>query len=216
MRLAVILALLPLPALACEEAPICLVSKDDVRLASVITFDDIPSSFGVGLPIDEVLARPGARFGERFAGQWLSEENGFDRVEGAAVAPVEVIAGEKLQSLGAMRLWGGTTVLQGHGPTGHPRDDAVGEGAIAVLFDRDQPALAFDIRGGEDGRAMVIFIDREGGVIHRMTLGPLKEDRYTFQRRGLIPDIAGFWIVNDDPAGLALDNLRFDAEDLLG
>ena len=216
MRLALILALLPLPALACEAEPVCLVPRDSLRLASLIDFNDLPSSFGVGMAIDEVLVRPGARFGERFAGQWVVDEDGFDRIMGPAISPLEVIAGEKGANLGAMRLWGGTTILQGHGASGHPRDDAVGEGAIAVLFDRDQPALAFDIRGGEDGAARVIFVDRQGAVIHALSLGPLKEDEFTFQRRGLVPDIAGFWIVNDDPQGLALDNLRFDAEELLG
>ena len=42
-----------------------------------------------------------------------------------------------------------------------------------------------------------------------MTLGPLAEDIFGFERAGGVGDIAGFLLTNDDPEGLALDNVRF-------
>ena len=92
----------------------------------------------------------------------------------------------------------------GYGTAGFPKRDAQGEGAIAVQFDRDQPALAFDLRGGEGGTAQVQFLRRDGSVITTLQLGPLAED------------IAGFVLTNSDDQGLALDNLRFGPPPDLG
>ena len=199
---------------ACAE-PICLVSREHLSLAHVITFDDVRSSIGVGHPIDDLLIRPGARFGERFVGQTLRSEGDYDRIIGAAASPLTAIPGAPGATLGAMRL-GPTTVLQGHGPRAFPRVEAVGEGAIAIEFDTDQAALAFDLRGGEDGAIEVSFLRRDGSEITRLRIGPLAEESYAFVRQGNIPDIAGILITNSDPQGVSIDNLAFDKGQLTG
>ena len=108
------------------------------------------------------------------------------------------------------------TVLVGYGTAGFPKRDAQGEGAIAVQFDRDQPALAFDLRGGEGGTAQVQFLRRDGSVITTLQLGPLAEDTFGFVRNDDTSDIAGFVLTNSDDQGLALDNLRFGPPPDLG
>lgn len=195
--------------------PVCLVARDSLALAHIITFDDVASSMGLGRPIDTLLTRPGARFGERFAGQILMAEGDFDRVGGAAFSPLTVIPGAPGQTLGAMRL-PDTTVLQGLGNRSFPMIEAAGEGMIAVEFEDDQAALAFDLRGGEAGSATVVFLRRDGREISRLTIGPLGEDSYGFLRSDWAADIAGFLIFNADPQGVAIDNLAFDDTQLTG
>ena len=217
-----------LAAIACLAAPpalraagpdcdgaVCLVARDSLVLAHVITFEDVQSSLGVGYPIDEVLVRPGARFGERFSGQSLLADGDYDRVTGAALAPLTVIPGAPGATLGAMRL-GPTNVLHGHGPRGFPRVEAIGEGAIAVEFDNDQAALAFDLRGGEQGALDITFLRRDGTEIARLRISPLGEESYAFARAGNIADIAGLRSLNSDQQGVAIDNLAFDKDQLTG
>ncbi|MEZ5715474.1 MAG: hypothetical protein R3D85_10065 [Paracoccaceae bacterium] len=212
-----LIAAAPAPAAgpdACA-APVCLVARDSLALAHVITFDDVQSGFGIGHPIDTLLIRPGARFGERFSGQTLTPEGDFDRVSGAALAPLTAIPGAPGATLGALRL-GPTIVLQGNGPGGFPRENAVGEGAIAVEFDNDQAALAFDLRGGEAGSLEITFLRRDGSEIARLAVSPLGEESYGFARQGNLADIAGILITNRDPQGVAIDNLAFDKDQLTG
>lgn len=206
--------LIALPAFACER-PVCAVPPDSLILARHITFDDLPSGFGIGRKIDGILEQNGARFGERFAGQPLEADGDFDVVPGPAQAPLTLVAGAPGEALGVLRLMR-TSVLQGHGPRGYPRTEAVGEGAIAIIFDHDQSAIALDIRGGEQGTATLGFLSRDGQVIDTHVIGPLSETSHGFLRRDDLRDIAGLILTNKDPEGIALDNLRFDKSAVLG
>lgn len=200
-------------AQACETA-ICMVRYSTLDLARLITFDDLASAPGPGRKVDDVLILPGARFGERFAGQTRSAAGDFDLIGGVANAPLTAIGGGVGETLGIKRL-PDTTVLHGHGPRRFPARDAIGEGAIAVLFDHDQSALGFHLRGGEAGFATVMFLRRDGSLIQSFRLGPLGEDRFGFARADDLSDIAGFVLYNADPEGLAIDNLIFDAPERL-
>ncbi|PSL21765.1 hypothetical protein [Shimia abyssi] len=207
------LSLFATAAIACDT-PVCVVDAETLALARTITFDDQPTSFGVGRQVEHVLVQPGVSFGERFLGQTLSREGTYDRITGQAVGPLTILPGAPGETLGILRLMA-TSVLHGHGPEGFPNPEATGEGAIAVLFEHDQSALAFDIRGGEKGHATVAFLRRDGTHIHTLRLGPLSEMTYGFQRIDDIPDIAGLIIENADPEGIALDNLRFERNAVL-
>ena len=198
---------LPARALACD-APICLVDRDQIYLPEIVTFDDLPSGYGLGTRIDTVLDQPGARFGEHFHGQTRGARGDHDLISGAALPPLTVRDGGEGETLGVMRLLG-SNILLGHGPRKFPASEAVGEGAIAVLFTRDQAALGFDLRGGEAGLAEVSFLARDGRIIHRLTLGPVGEDQFTFARQAMQADIAGILIQNTDAQGVAIDNLVF-------
>lgn len=202
-----------LPALACDRA-VCSVPADSLMLSRHITFDDLPSGFGVGRKIDGILEQNGARFGERFAGQPLESDGDFDVVPGPARAPLTLVPGAPGEALGILRLMR-TSVLQGHGPRGFPKTEAVGEGAIAVIFDYDQSAIALDIRGGEQGMATLSFLARDGRVIDTHVIGPLSESSHGFLRADEQTDIAGLILTNKDPEGIALDNLRFDKAAIL-
>ncbi|MGH1577477.1 hypothetical protein [Planktotalea sp.] len=205
----------PLAAQETCSRAICQVPHDSLNFTKLIDFDDVMSSIGIGSRIDDVLVKDGAVFGERFAGQQRKASGDYDVISGAPLLPLTILDGGPGQTLGAMHL-PGTIVLHGHGHRTYPRVEAIGEGSVAVLFDRDQPALSFDIRGGEQGYASVQFIRRNGTVIDTLTLGPLAEDSFGFMRQDMEPDIAGFLLLNTDPQGVALDNLRFESFDLMG
>lgn len=199
---------------ACERE-VCLVQPDSLTFSKLIDFDDVIAALGLGSRLDEVLIRDGTTFGERFAGQTRKANGDFDVIVGKPLLPLTVLDGGEGQTLGAMHVRG-SIVLHGHGPRVFPKVEAVGEGSIAVLFERDQPALAFDIAGGEQGFATIQFIRRDGSEIDTVTFGPLSETSYAFTRQTMQPDIAGFILVNTDPQGISVDNLRFEGFDLLG
>ena len=208
------LLLQPLQAAACDT-PVCLTDYDSLRLVRLVSFDDLASSAGPGRKLDDILVQPGVRFGERFAGQIRQSNGNYDTINGTALGPLTLVPGGPGETLGLKRLIT-TTVLLGYGPRRYPRREAIGEGAIAILFERDQSEIGFHIRGGEKGHATVIFLRRDGSAIQQLILGPLGEDRFGFVRQGGVSDIAGLVVYNDDPEGMALDDLRFEKDDLLG
>ncbi|MEQ6202603.1 hypothetical protein ABMC88_06065 [Sulfitobacter sp. HNIBRBA2951] len=209
MRLlaALIPALLPLPAFACGAA-VCLVDPDDLVLPDVITFDETRAGYGPGYPVDDVLALEGARFGQHFAGQRIATRGTHDAVEGAAYGPLTLETGPEGQNLSVVNFMG-LTVLNGYGHAGFPKRDAQGEGAIAILFDRDQSALSLDVRGGEDGQARVLFLRRDGSVLAHVPVSPVGEFAFGFIHARGLAEIAGVVVINTDPQGIAIDTIRF-------
>lgn len=204
---ALVLAFIPSVAWSCG-APVCLVDPRSLTLTKIITFDDMRSGAGPGLNIDDVLPLPGATFGEHFAGQILASRGPHDEVLGEAAAPLTILPGAAGQNLSLVHFYG-NTVLNGYGAAGFPKRDGQGEGAIAVLFDADQSAFAFDLRGGEQGAAYINFFRRDGSFISNAAIEPAGEYPVGFLRSTGQADIAGFVLTNTDPQGLAMDTLRF-------
>lgn len=198
---------LPAAALACE-APVCLVDPDSLTLPEIITFEDVSSGAGPGRYVEGVLPLKGATFGERFAGQSVAGNGAHDAITGQAFGPLRMLAGDDGQNLSVVHFYG-QTVLNGFGHSGFPRRDAQGEGAIAVLFDDDQSAFAFDLRGGEAGAAYVSVYRRDGALIGDVPISPTGEFAVGFLRSTGDADIAGFIVTNTDPQGLAIDTIRF-------
>lgn len=204
---ACILALLPLPALACGT-PVCLVDPDSLALPQIIDFKQTRSGGGPGYPVDDVLILNGARFGERFAGQTLGQRGAHDAVDGPALGPLTLLSGASGQNLSVVSFMG-VTVLNGYGPAGFPKRDGQGEGAIAFLFDEDQSAFSLDLRGGEQGSAEVLILRRDGSLLARVPVSPVGETRAGFVRAQGGEDIAGVVLNNTDPQGLAIQTIRF-------
>lgn len=204
---AILMTCLPSATLACN-APVCLVNPDSLVLPQIITFDDQQSGAGPGFHIDDILPLAGATFGERFAGQEVQARGSHDMIIGDAFAPLTMMPGAKGQNIATVHF-SGQTVLNGYGAAGFPKRDGQGEGAIAVLFDNDQSALAFDLRGGEAGAALVSFYRRDGSLIGEVQVQPTGEFGVGFLRTGGAADIAGIVVTNSDPQGIAIDTLRF-------
>ncbi|MFT4708563.1 MAG: hypothetical protein ACI9PU_002413 [Ascidiaceihabitans sp.] len=66
------------------------------------------------------------------------------------------------------------------------------------------------MRGGENGSAQVQFLRRDGSVIAQSPVRQLGEYAVGFHSKDDVPDIAGFVLMNADPQGVAIDNIRFD------
>ncbi len=206
--------LVPHAGIACG-APVCLVDPASLVLTQVITFDGVRSSFGPGYYVDDVLVLDGARFAERFAGQTVDPTVEHDAIFGKAYGPLTLMPGQRGQNLSVV-IFFGNAMLTGYGTAGYPKREAQGEGAIAVLFDEDQAAFSFELRGGEGGAARVLFLARNGGVIGETPVEPTGEFAVGFQRADGIADIAGFVMTNTDPQGVAMDTLRFGKPPELG
>lgn len=202
-----LIAMIPTGVLACG-GPVCMVDPESLSLPQIITFDDMRSGAGPGYLIDDILPLPGATFGERFAGQDVVALGFHDDVTGTAFGPLTMMPGARGQNL-SLVSFGGNTVLNGYGVAGFPKRDAQGEGAISVLFDEDQSALAFELRGGEAGVAFVTFHRRDGVSLGKVPVEPTGEFSVGFMRADGSSDIAGFTVTNKDPQGMAIDTIRF-------
>lgn len=201
-------------AFACDT-PICRVDPRSLVLTRTITFDELPSGWDPGYQVDDILVQDGARFAERFAGQTLEANGDFDVVLGSALPPLTLLPGASGQSLSVVSL-NKSNILNGFGPAGFPRPQAQGEGAIAVMFDTDQPALAFHLLGGEAGVAKVQFLRRDGSVIEEIYIDTDGTLDLGFLRQDSVSDIAGFVVTNVDPEGLGIDNVRFGPPPQIG
>jgi PEP-CTERM motif len=204
--LAVVLALTGMQK--AEADPINPIFPSQLRVSDLIDFNDLPLGNH-----DEVISLFGASFAERFAGQTLSVSGDFDALSGRPTGPLTLLAGAPFRNLDVSNNpFGppGNRVLDGLGPLGFPSFSAIGEGSVAVLFDIDQSQFGFDILQTNGGSAVLSFFQRDGSLIETLTLSDLTDGPRAFQREGGIADIAGFSIYNNDPGGLAYDNLRLD------
>lgn len=188
------------------------------RLASRLDFETYPRRLSPGLPAEGLQRFDGATLGERFAGQRLSYDGDFDRVGGPARGALAVVAGPDRRNLSVAFIPGLSNLMHGLGRSGYPRDEATGEGAIAILFDRDQSALGLKIAAepapqDEPGRATILFLARDGTEIDRVELAlDWGFHGYGFRHAGDRDVIAGIVILNADPAGIAIDDVIFDTE----
>ena len=186
---------------------------DPVTL-STNTVEDFESLVGGGAPgtnYDSIISLSGISFGERFDGQGITDTGGFDVVTGLPTGTLSLVAGAAGQNLHVITA-GGSNVLDGLGPAGFPNSSAIGEGAIAILFDADQFEFGLSLAGVGPGSSQVdlAFYNRDGLLIETMSLSPTSSGAIAFRRDGNIEEIAGVLITNLDPSGLAIDNVRFN------
>ena len=193
-----------------------------------VTFDTLPRRAEPGLSFDAALRLGGLRLGERFAGQDVAAEGGFDRITGRPAAPLAVRAGAPRANLSVAYHRGfGSNALFALGPAGFPARAARGEGAVAVLYDTGQSAIGLRIhsdypdplgqRSAVRGHVRLILYTRAGRVIgeHRARLS-LGVTDLALRRAGGRPDIAGVLIVTDDPGGIAIDDILYQIDRMLG
>jgi hypothetical protein len=180
-----------------------------------IVFGDVASAPPPGFSHDGVLESGFTDFAERFAGQSVSAAGDFDVLDGNPSNPLALVAGAPGRNLDVMSYLG-RPVLSPLGPRGFPEFTAVGEGALAVLFDRDQAHLSFDVIGGDGGSAHLEFFRRDGSRIDAITLTGLSDRRYAFLRDLRLRDIAGFSMWNDDLAGVGIERLCHEVEGVPG
>lgn len=187
--------------------PINVVAPASLTTTDTINFNNVALGNN-----NAILVLPGASFGERFAGQTLGVNGNFDVLTGTPTNPLTLLAGAPGRNL-SIDAFGapGNQVISGLGPVGFPSFNAIGEGSLAVLFDADQSELGLDILATERGMATFNFFRRDGSLIDTLVFDftNLLDGPRAFRREGGAADIAGLTVTNNDPFGLAYDNLRF-------
>lgn len=194
---------------ATDHGAITAVLPSTLTIAGTISFADLSNDL---TNHNGILDRDGAALAERFAGQVLTTtEDNFDVLSGSPSSALTLQAGASGQNLVTF-FENGRKAVAGLGPTGFSRADAIGEGAMAVLFDEDQFELGFSSGVDNGGTATVSFFKRDGSLIETLTIAltsnPTGDNTFAFRRAGSVKDIAGFSIYNDDPGGTAYHSFR--------
>lgn len=173
-----------------------------------ISFTDVVGRPSPGTNYDNVLVVDGVAFGEHFAGQTVTPSGNFDVLGGTPSAGLTLLAGTTGQNLAFFTSPAGQ-VLSGIGPAGFPVFDAIGEGAVSLLFSTDQSEFGFRLAGGHGGTATIGFFRVDGSLIQSFALNNLPlTAAFGFLRDGGVADIRGISIWNDDVTGIGLAGMR--------
>ncbi|MFC2054041.1 hypothetical protein ACFLV7_07055 [Chloroflexota bacterium] len=179
------------------------VNPTSLKCAHVIDFSELEMD-----NYDGIIDLEGASFAERFVGQALSYDGDFDILSGTPSDPLTLQVGapdHNIYIIGDID----SRLIAGLGRYDYPNIEAVGEGAVAVLYDSDQYEIGLQIWGTNNGDITINFFRRDGSIIDTIVFQsgnwPTYDD-FAFRRAGNIADIAGISIHNTDPGGIALDN----------
>jgi hypothetical protein len=191
-------------------AQVAQVDYGSLTGTQTVSFNSVPGGPGVGTNYDDVLVVNGVAFGERFNGQTITPLGNFDQLGGTPSAGLTLLAGDPGHNLTVFQSPAGA-VLSGNGTLGYPEFDAIGEGAVSILFSTDQSEFGFRLAGGNGGNAYVSFFRNDGSLIQSTILNNLPVvASYGFSRDGGIHDIRGVSIWNDDVTGFGFGAFRFD------
>ncbi|MBC8166962.1 MAG: PEP-CTERM sorting domain-containing protein [Bryobacteraceae bacterium] len=197
-------------AVSSFAAPINLVPYANLTGTQVITFEDVAGGGPPGTSYDGIFESGNTGFAERFVGQTLGINGLTDVLSGVPIGSLALQAGASGQNLNVFDDGTGLNVLNGLGPAGFPNFDALGEGAIALLFDFDQSEFGFRVVGADGGSAFLSFFRRNGTLIESIAVSNLSDLFYGFSRDGGLHDIAGISLYSNDDGGIAFDDLRYN------
>jgi hypothetical protein len=195
------------------------------ELGAKIDFEGLPRTPSPGRAVEGIAQFEGASLAERFAGQIVAQSDGFDALQLTPAAPLSLQPGAPGQNLAVEFVYFMSNLMMGTAPPGHPSRQGGGEGAVSILFDRDQKALGFRVASEpqpRDGYAakgwmQVSFYRRDGSLIDRLDVElDWSLAGYGFRRVGDAEDIAGISITNRDPEGVMIDDVIFDQMLVLG
>lgn len=190
-------------------------------LDAVITFETLPRRAEPGINLNAPMREGRAWFGEHLRGQTVApSDTSHDRLATGPALPLTVTPGLPGANLSVAYHRGfGSNALFPVGPVGFPARSARGEGAVAILFDQDQRAIGLRIHSDyaaplgqarPQGSVTLSFYTRQGQLIarHVETLKRAIND-LGFERSSDLPDIAALTVTNDDPGGIALDDILY-------
>ncbi|MHA6262682.1 hypothetical protein ACXYMO_05735 [Arenibacterium sp. CAU 1754] len=197
-------------------------------LGGRISFEDVPSRTEPGLNLDGLYRMDGATVGERLAGQVVGARDTHDDIAIADLGrPPRALPGAAGRNLSVAYHRGfGSNALFPLGPTGFPDISARGEGAVSVVFDTAQDAIALRIHADypdplgvrpRPGAARITFYALDGSVLDSRDL-PLGHGitDFGFLANAQGPRISALSITNTDPGGIAIDDILFQRRALTG
>ena len=177
--------------------------------AALVDFESFAGGSAPGTNYDGIIDADGVMFGERFVGQTVVANGNSDELQGAPLPGLTLAVGAPDQNLNIFNQGGsGGNVLAGLGNLGFPSFDAIGEGAVTMLFDNDQSEFGFKSVGGDLGGATFDFWARNGSLLGSISPVGLGTDFFGFLSD--VNNIAGISIWNTDPAGIGFDDIIFD------
>ena len=184
-----------------------MVDPNTLSTTDIEDFEGFAGGPHPGTNYDGIIAGNAISFAERFAGQTQSDQGDFDAILGNPTDPLTLQVGDPNDNLNI--FLDVTNVLDGLGPLGFPDPDAIGEGAVAILFAIDHFEFGIDIHGANDGDVTFDFYRQNGSLIDSITFSAADQS-YGFRRDGTISDIRGVLITNKDPFGIGYDNVRYN------
>ncbi|SMH34876.1 hypothetical protein [Maritimibacter sp. HL-12] len=209
---------------AAAAGPVEQVDPESLALAGRMDFETLPVLPEPGQAHGAPLTAPGLAIGEAFAGQTVTGAP-HDRLADAPRAPLTLAPFDAGQGLATAYHAGfGSNALFPLGPAGFPAIEARGEGAVALLFEADARALALKIHADyhdplgarpPPGTATLRFYSRAGDLIDRHEIA-LSQGVAGLGFVSAGPGFAGVTITNDDPGGIAIDDIRYPLPDLSG
>lgn len=218
---AVIAFLLGGGVVATADAAILQVQKSTLSGVAGADFEDLNLANGQQVTFNSIFESGNTSFGESFAGQTVTTSGNFDVLSGTPTGPLTLVVGG--QSTNVTAIDGGAgdignTAIAGSGPLGYPNPDAVGEGAIAILFDFDQSEFGMDIVGGNGGTATAQFWARDGSLLDALLFNLTSAifQSFGFKTGDGAKSIAGVSIFNNDLGGIGFDNFIFDVAGVPG
>ena len=192
------------------QGQITQVDYNSLTGTEFVSVNSITATSGAGTNYDGIIVIDGVAFGEHFVGQTVSPSGNFDQIGGTPTGNLSLEPGAPGQNIVGLLSPAGA-VLSGVGPAGYPVFDAIGEGAVSILFSSDQSEFGFRLTGGHGGNAYVSFFGDDGSVIDSFTLSALPlVGLFGFARDGGVNDIRGISIWNDDLTGIGLTGFRHD------
>jgi len=196
------------------------------QLDGRIGFETLPRHPEPGINLNAPMRFQGAWLGERLAGQEISGAR-HDVARGRPDLPLTVKPGVEDQNLSVAHHRGfDSNALLPVGSGGFGAISARGEGAVTVLFDRDQAAIGLRVHADyadplgtrpAPGVLKIQLFSRKGVLIGQTEHGLNQGITGIGVRRdGNIPDIAAIVITNTDPGGIAIDDILFQLTALSG
>ena len=218
-----------MPAHGVAEPGLQFVSYDWLweRVNTKIEFDDLKHRQKY-LPIEGLYEVNGARFGERFAGQFLgrgapgSNIEDFDVLSGTPSSPLTILPGKPNENITILRSNSRHigVGLYGESWVGYPQGASGGEGAVSIYFDQDQMGFGFRVQASYGrnfytmGQVIISCFDTSGAALGTVVFDSFKWDALhsiAVTRTNAAKDIRGCSIENTDPKGVLYDDFIFMA-----
>ncbi|MCV3274334.1 hypothetical protein [Roseobacter sinensis] len=203
-----------------HAATVTLVDPATLSGTAVVDFEDLNLGLGATVNYDGEFESGTVQFSAGFVGQTIGVSGFFDTVSGSPSGPLALFDDAANQNILAVDGGDGNfgnTSIAGLGPLGFPTANAIGEGVISVLFDFDQSEFGFDLIGGDGGTATLQFFGRDGSLLTEITTNPLFGTLMLgFATDDTSKSIAGVTILNSDPGGVGVDNVRSDVRGVIG
>ena len=163
-------------------------------------FDSLASGAVAGL-----ISQSGAMYGERFAGQSLTEGPTFDVLSGTPSSTLTLLANSVLaNNIGLLAYNASPNVIYGD------LSATIGEGALSILLDAATDVFGMDVVGSNGGAFTVQFFAINGSLLGTIAQG-ISGDGFFGFRATAGEQIRGVSITNTDLGGIGYDNVTFNA-----